>query len=112
MFALFEWGTYYPQGGWRDFVAMFDSLAEAIAHRDRDVGAAKYRPDEHASIVDLDAGTVGGEWERDVGFLGQPVDRDRPLGGYVFPDGTVSANHEPTPDGTIKWGYTEWVPDE
>lgn len=28
-YLLFHGGTYYPLGGWRDFVASFDSVEEA-----------------------------------------------------------------------------------
>jgi hypothetical protein len=31
-FVLFAGSTYYPGGGWADFVASFDSAEEARAH--------------------------------------------------------------------------------
>lgn len=33
-FLVFTYDSYYPCGGWQDFKASFDTLAEAIAFTD------------------------------------------------------------------------------
>lgn len=42
-YLVFDYGDYYPGGGWNDFVGSFDSLEEA-------------RASEHREIVDTQTG--------------------------------------------------------
>ncbi len=42
-FLLFAGDTYYPQGGWRDFIKSFDTYAEADNHlSSKEVGKGRY----------------------------------------------------------------------
>ena len=57
-FVLFAYETYYPGGGWGDFVRSFDTEAEAreyLANDPRDAQGFKVSTDNR-DLIDLDSG--------------------------------------------------------
>lgn len=61
-FALFEFDTYYPGGGWCDYVDSFETVEEAVAYyklpRPRDGRKTWDSTSDHFQIVDLETGSV------------------------------------------------------
>lgn len=53
-YLVFGFDSYYPRGGWNDFVASFDSLTEAMSDADK---AFKTTYD-HVQVIDSVDGQV------------------------------------------------------
>lgn len=99
MYALFEWDTYYPCGGWNDHVATMDTDVRALAWMNRDGTHTEPRPACHAQIVNLTTSTVLGVWERSVVYTG------------THPPGLSAPEHWTYPEdehGTVYWKVGPW----
>lgn len=48
-YLMFAYSWYYPGGGWSDFVADFDDLAEAVAECEK-------RTEDHREVIDSETG--------------------------------------------------------
>ena len=57
-YMLFRFSTYYPSGGWNDFVASFDTLDEAVAHINSTINTGEFGGDDdwcnNKHIIDRD----------------------------------------------------------
>lgn len=100
MFALFEWDTYYPAGGWNDHVATMETVDRARAWMHRDVSRRDgHHPASNAQIVDLASGAVVEQWERQYRYAG------------THPPGLSAPKNWTYPEdehGRIYWHVEQW----